>query len=62
MRPVQILTLAVLFRLFGLEPLGYHLVNTGLLGAGVVLCYRTTRSIGSGWRRSRSRSRSLCTP
>lgn len=45
MRPVQILTLAVLFRLFGLEPLGYHLMNTGLLGAGVVLCYLILREL-----------------
>jgi hypothetical protein len=45
MRPVQILALAVLFRLFGLEPLGYHLVNTALLGAGVVLCYLVFREL-----------------
>src|SRR5262245_32680684 len=45
MRPVQVLTLATLFRLFGLEPLGYHLVNTALLGAGVVLCYLIFREL-----------------
>jgi hypothetical protein len=46
MRPVQILVLAVLFRLFALEPLGYHLVNTALLGLGAVLCYVLARELG----------------
>jgi hypothetical protein len=49
MRPVQILVLAVLFRFFNLEPLGYHVVNTALLGAGAVLCYRVCRQLGI-WR------------
>ena len=49
MRPVQILVLAVLFRLFKLEPLGYHVVNTTLLGAGAVLCYLVCRELGI-WR------------
>src|SRR5512144_2532155 len=49
MRPVQILVLAVLFRLFKLDPLGYHLVNTTLLGAGAVLCYLVCRELGI-WR------------
>jgi hypothetical protein len=49
MRPVQILVLAVLFRLFKLEPLGYHVVNTALLGAGAVLCYLVCRELGI-WR------------
>ena len=46
MRPVQALTLATLFRLFGFEPLGYHLVNTALLGAGAALCYLVIRELG----------------
>jgi hypothetical protein len=45
MRPVQVLTLATLFRLFGLEPLAYHLVNTTVLCAGVVLCYLVFREL-----------------
>ena len=49
MRPVQILVLAVLFRLFKLEPLGYHVVNTTLLGAGAVLCCLVCRELGI-WR------------
>jgi hypothetical protein len=46
MRPVQVLVLAVLFRLFALEPLGYHLVNTALLGLGAVLCYVLASELG----------------
>jgi hypothetical protein len=48
MRPVQILVLAVLFRLFKLDPLGYHVVNTALLGVGAVLCYLVCRELGIG--------------
>jgi len=48
MRPVQILALAVLFRPFKLDPLGYHVVNTALLGVGAVLSYLTCRELGVG--------------
>jgi hypothetical protein len=48
MRPVQIFVLAVLFRLFKLDPLGYHVVNTALLGVGAVLCYLVCRELGIG--------------
>jgi len=48
MRPVQVLVLAVLFRLFKLDPLGYHVVNTALLGVGAVLCYLVCRQLGIG--------------
>lgn len=30
-RPVQFLELAVLYKLFGLDPLGYHLANSTIL-------------------------------
>jgi len=38
-RPVQALYSATLFRLFGLTPLGYHLVNAAVLAACAVLFY-----------------------
>lgn len=38
-RPVQALYHALLFKLFGLTPLGYHLVNTAVLAACAVLLY-----------------------
>lgn len=38
-RPVQGLYLALLFTLFGFDPLGYHLVNTAVLAAGLSLFY-----------------------
>jgi hypothetical protein len=38
-RPVQGLYLVVLFRLFGLHPLGYHLVNTAVIAASMALFY-----------------------
>ena len=38
-RPVQGAYLAFLFDLFGLAPLGYHLVNTAVIAASVVLFY-----------------------
>lgn len=39
-RPVQGLYLASLFELFGLRPLGYHLVNTSVIAASVCLLYQ----------------------
>lgn len=39
MRPAQILLMAVLFQLFGLQPLGYHIVNALVLAATDGLLY-----------------------
>ncbi|HEY9635328.1 MAG TPA: hypothetical protein V6D14_18135 [Coleofasciculaceae cyanobacterium] len=39
MRPVQILYFTILYSLFGVQPLGYHLVNAVMLVLGVVLFY-----------------------
>ena len=38
-RPVQGAYFALLFKLFGLNPLGYHLVNTAVLSASIGLLY-----------------------
>lgn len=39
LRPTQSLYSAVLFRLFGADPVGYHMVNTAMLaGFGALLC------------------------
>jgi hypothetical protein len=54
MRPVQLLVLAVL-RLFKLDPLGYHVVNTALL-AGAALCYPVCRALVSATARAWSRA------
>jgi hypothetical protein len=45
-RPVYGVWITVLYRLFGLEPTGYHVVNTLVLAAGAVLLYRTLRELG----------------
>jgi hypothetical protein len=45
-RPVQILYLAGLYRLFGLHPLGYHLINAAVLLASIVLSYLVLRELG----------------
>jgi hypothetical protein len=45
-RPVQGLVLMVLYALFELEPLGYHIVNTAVLAAAVVLFYLSLRVLG----------------
>jgi hypothetical protein len=47
-RPVQALYLAGLYWLFGLHPLGYHLVNAGVLLSGVVLFYLVLRELNQG--------------
>ena len=38
-RPLQGIYAATLFRLLGLEPLGYHLVNTAMIAVAVALLY-----------------------
>lgn len=38
-RPVQGLYLALLFKLFGFQPLGYHLVNSAVIAAAMPLLY-----------------------
>jgi hypothetical protein len=38
-RPVQALQLAVLYQLFGMKPLGHHLMNTAILFLGVGVFY-----------------------
>ena len=45
MRPVQVWLCAVLYALFGLEPLGYHLFNGALLVANAVLVYAIAREL-----------------
>jgi 4-amino-4-deoxy-L-arabinose transferase-like glycosyltransferase len=46
MRPVQIIYLSGLYWLFGLQPLGYHLVNAAILASGIVLLYLVLRELG----------------
>jgi len=45
-RPGQILYMAILYKLFGLEPLGYHVVNTTVLAVASVLFYLVLRQLG----------------
>src|SRR5262245_13563088 len=45
-RPVQWLYYTGLYLLFGLHPLGYHLVNAAVLAAVIVLLYLVLREIG----------------
>jgi hypothetical protein len=44
-RPLQAAIFAFLYRLFGLDPLGYHLFNAGLLVAIAVLLYFVLREL-----------------
>jgi hypothetical protein len=44
-RPVKGLYHVVLYSLFGLQPLGFHLVNTTVLMLGVVLFYLVLREL-----------------
>jgi hypothetical protein len=44
-RPVQIALLAGLFRLFGLNPLGYHLFNALVIAGGTLLFYLALREL-----------------
>lgn len=46
MRPVQVFYLALLYWLFGAQPLGYHLVNALLLILGVALFYLALVELG----------------
>ena len=46
MRPTQILHQAVLYALFGLRPLGYHIANMAVFTAMVVLLYMVLRELG----------------
>lgn len=47
MRPVQFLYLAALYKAFGADPLGYHIVNTLVLVAGAVMFYLVLRRVGA---------------
>jgi hypothetical protein len=48
MRPGQVLYFAALFRLFGLDPLGYHVVNAAMLVGASLLFYLALRRLGLG--------------
>jgi hypothetical protein len=45
-RPVQFLELAALYKLFGLDPLGYHLANSTILSLNFLLLYSLVRALG----------------
>jgi hypothetical protein len=45
MRPTQVAYQAVLFKLFGLEPLGYHVVNALMMAIVTVLLYLVLREL-----------------
>lgn len=47
-RPVQAFQQALLYWLFGIQPLGYHLVNAGVLLSGIVLFYLVLRELNQG--------------
>jgi hypothetical protein len=44
-RPLQALTFATLYRLFGLHPLGYHVVNACLLAGVAIVFYLVLREL-----------------
>jgi hypothetical protein len=44
-RPVQLLYLTALYRLFGLEPLGYHLVNSTVMAGATAMLYVALREL-----------------
>lgn len=44
-RPVQALTYAVLYRLFGAHPLGYHVFNAAVFVAAILLLYLVLREL-----------------
>src|SRR2546430_1793219 len=45
-RPGQILYMSILYKLFGLEPFGYHVVNPTVLAVASVLFYLALRQLG----------------
>ena len=45
-RPGQMLYMALLYKVFGFQPLGYHVVNTAVLAVGSILFYLTLRELG----------------
>jgi hypothetical protein len=45
-RPVQVVELALLYRLFGLHPVGYHVVHTGILAALALVLNAVLRRLG----------------
>ncbi|HEX6315735.1 MAG TPA: hypothetical protein VFZ73_12785 [Gemmatimonadaceae bacterium] len=45
MRPVQLWLCAIAYRVFGLEPLGYHLFNAALIVLNPLLCYSLLREL-----------------
>ena len=45
MRPMQVWLCAVLYRTFGMDPLGYHLFNGVLLVLNPILCYAIAREL-----------------
>jgi hypothetical protein len=47
-RPVQAFQQALLYWLFGIHPLGYHLINAGVLLSGLVLFYLVLRELKQG--------------
>jgi hypothetical protein len=46
-RPLQVLYLAVLYQAFGLDPLGYHVVNTLVFLFGLCVFYSALRVLGA---------------
>jgi hypothetical protein len=56
MRPVQLFSLAWQYHLFGLYPLGYHLINATVISAAVLLFYMTLREL------DKPRLLALCLP
>jgi len=56
-RPIQFLQIAVLYKIFGLNPLGYHLANGLFLLTGLVLLYFVMRKL----RQPRVLALSVCT-
>ena len=47
-RPGHLLYMALLYKVFGFQPLGYHVVNTAVLALGSMLFYLTLRELGLG--------------
>jgi hypothetical protein len=45
-RPGHMLYMALLYKVFGFQPLGYHVVNTAVLAMGSILFYLTLRELG----------------